>query len=601
MTDAPAVPKVRDIGSIALEALGKIDTVLAFELSVMNDHMKTMEQENALLKAENNTLKAKLLQQREDEADIYFYLHKKLDGNYEVISQLENEIESVKREKTTMEEQYNSDLAAKTEQFSKEKKDWSERMESAESTLHALELFQERKTALENTLDQLESQLTREKDQHRQQLMDIERKNIQEKERIKKEMLVKIKENKQNLLAMTEDQLHTTTKRTMMENDQMISELQYQSKETEKLLAKYKAIEAEVTQLRLQLKLNKETEVEMAKRTHFYQKLIKKLNERAQSDQIAAKNHQALLNQEDSSKADVNRANEAMISILNEKTTQLEKQLQALSSELTDTREQLEAARREKVQFLGEQDDTLRFLSTAIHDITHQLALTPTNKFTPKEWQAGDIIPARLDDLAPTDIKKVLQMLFGKLHAYQAKVVQICSAKSDTNRENLEKQFGVELPPISPPLTSSSGRDQLDILSELANRGDSVQSATRNEKNIYNDAGELRQRSIACQTLPCWTEFRRHGRQQNQSHPVSVCKKTSQTTKPYRNQRVNEKKLRISEWPEQFPVITNRREENTFDFSKVNGTLQNVLPPPRTLVKKRIFLPPAPQIHSQYS
>lgn len=35
---------------------------------------------------------------------------------------------------------------------------------------------------------------------------------------------------------MTEDQLHMTTKRTILENEQMSSELQYQSKQTEQLL-----------------------------------------------------------------------------------------------------------------------------------------------------------------------------------------------------------------------------------------------------------------------------------------------------------------------------------------------------------------------------
>ncbi|OQR82821.1 hypothetical protein ACHHYP_15466 [Achlya hypogyna] len=461
-----AVPKIRDIGTIALEALGKIDTVLAFELSVMNDHMKHLEHDNELLKAENNTLKAKLLQQREDEADIYFYLHKKLDANYEVITQLEGEIESVKAEKAVVEDQYHTEMAVQSEQFSKERKDWAERMESAEGTLQALELFQERKAALEETLEKLQATLAQEKEAHRLQLIEIERRNVQEKERIKKEMLIKIKENKQARCPW-----EAGADRTMMENDQMISELQYQSKETEKLLAKYKAIEAEVAQLRLQLKLNKETEIEMAKRTHFYQKLIKKLNERVQADQIAAQNHQAQLNHEDSSKDNVNRANEAMIAILNDKTTQLEVQLRALSSELADARGQLDAARLEKNRFLSEQDDTLRFLSTAIHDISHQIAVAGAAKLAPKEWQAGDVIPARLDELAPTDIKKVLQMLFGKLHTYQAKVVQICAVKTDKTREALEKQFGVELPPITPPI---GPRDQLDVLNELANRGDSM-------------------------------------------------------------------------------------------------------------------------------
>ena len=52
--------------------------------------------------------------------------------------------------------------------------------------------------------------------------------NVQEKENLKREMLMKIKETKQNLLSMTEDQLHITTKRHIMENENMVTELQYQ-------------------------------------------------------------------------------------------------------------------------------------------------------------------------------------------------------------------------------------------------------------------------------------------------------------------------------------------------------------------------------------
>mgnify|MGYP004102230907 CR=1 FL=1 len=56
----------------------------------------------------------------------------------------------------------------------------------------------------------------------------------QEKDRLKKEMLLKLRETKANLLKMTDNQLDTTTKRTIAENEQMSSELAWQSKETEK-------------------------------------------------------------------------------------------------------------------------------------------------------------------------------------------------------------------------------------------------------------------------------------------------------------------------------------------------------------------------------
>ena len=58
----------------------------------------------------------------------------------------------------------------------------------------------------------------------------------QEKDRLKTEMLYKLRETKANLLKMTDNQLDTTTKRTIAENEQMSSELAWQSKETEKLI-----------------------------------------------------------------------------------------------------------------------------------------------------------------------------------------------------------------------------------------------------------------------------------------------------------------------------------------------------------------------------
>ena len=45
---------------------------------------------------------------------------------------------------------------------------------------------------------------------------------------VEKEMLYKLRETKANLLKMTDNQLDTTTKRTIAENEQMSSELAWQ-------------------------------------------------------------------------------------------------------------------------------------------------------------------------------------------------------------------------------------------------------------------------------------------------------------------------------------------------------------------------------------
>lgn len=61
---------------------------------------------------------------------------------------------------------------------------------------------------------------------------------MQEKDKWKKEMERRLKETRAYMMKLTDNQLEMTTKRTIMENEQMSSELAYQSRQTEKLLSK---------------------------------------------------------------------------------------------------------------------------------------------------------------------------------------------------------------------------------------------------------------------------------------------------------------------------------------------------------------------------
>ena len=132
----------------------------------------------------------------------------------------------------------------------------SQQLGQAEACLANVQSFREKKEDLEKELEELNDALEEERRKHQEQSLEVERKNVQEKERLKKEMLVKIKETKQNLLSMTEDQLHTTTKRTIMENEQLVSELQYQSKEAEKLASRNASLGKENADLRLSLRVS---------------------------------------------------------------------------------------------------------------------------------------------------------------------------------------------------------------------------------------------------------------------------------------------------------------------------------------------------------
>ena len=139
--------------------------------------------------------------------------------------------------------------------------------------------------------DSLQAQLLAEKEQRaederkwREDAATAERHFVQEKDRWQKELQHQIKETKAQMMKLMDNQLDITTKRTIMENEQMHAELAYQSRQSEKIADRSKHIFAENAELRRQVELAKQTETELAKRGFVYQKTIKMLLTKAQEE-----------------------------------------------------------------------------------------------------------------------------------------------------------------------------------------------------------------------------------------------------------------------------------------------------------------------------
>ncbi len=76
--------------------------------------------------------------------------------------------------------------------------------------------FQQIKVNLENELDSYKNGLENEKKQRINDVNEKEREKIQATEKLRKDMLYKIKETKANLLALNDEQLQTTTRLTIL-------------------------------------------------------------------------------------------------------------------------------------------------------------------------------------------------------------------------------------------------------------------------------------------------------------------------------------------------------------------------------------------------
>ena len=70
------------------------------------------------------------------------------------------------------------------------------------------------------------------------EINELERAKIYAVKKLSEEMDYKVKETQANLMALNDEQLQTTTRLTILQNHQLTTELEYQSKQTEQLLAK---------------------------------------------------------------------------------------------------------------------------------------------------------------------------------------------------------------------------------------------------------------------------------------------------------------------------------------------------------------------------
>ena len=132
-----------------------------------------------------------------------------------------------------------------------------------------MDAFDKEKASILASIAQLTAQLAQEKKDRIMEGNDKDREKIYATERLRKEMLFQIKKTKANLLALNDEQLQTTTRLTILQNQQLTTELEHQSKQTELLIYKNNKMKTQIETLKRDIEIHKEVEKELAKRSHF--------------------------------------------------------------------------------------------------------------------------------------------------------------------------------------------------------------------------------------------------------------------------------------------------------------------------------------------
>lgn len=216
---------------------------------------------------------------------------------------------------------------------------------------HNDDTLEKKKEEINKMIQDLNDALEKEKDLHMTEVSDKEREKIQATESLKDDMEKKITETKANLKALNEEQLQTTTRLTILQNHQLTTELEYQSKQTEKLLNKNNKMQEQINSLKRDIDIHKTIEAEMAKKFHKFQKVINNLNQTAKKLegqlQVIQDKIKKQEQQEDAKTG--GRSNEELVNFL-------EMKLQDIEDQLQETQNNYDALQKEYVEFINRKE-----------------------------------------------------------------------------------------------------------------------------------------------------------------------------------------------------------------------------------------------------
>lgn len=345
-----------------------------YEKRLRAERLNTLEQMNERFVSDTLTLKEKLREKHDEHTEMLRYMEEK-------DKEKDSNLKTLEHEKKRTADDRNELVKEFDKLREKDNTHWELKVKQLEEKVHELQRkydetsdFRTEKSSILGKLEEARKALLEEKHVHATDVADLDRRNIAAKERLKKEMLRKIKETKLSLLAMTEDQLHTTTKRTIMENEQMTIELQYQSKETEKLLAQNAKLQAENTRMRRQIELHLDTETMLGTRTHYFQRTVKRLNE-----QIAFL-EEGQRSVDDSTQRSKGAEREAIVQLHDEIDRRKETQnlLQEAYNEADTLRSELREVLSSHESMTNLQDESVAFVWACLEDTRRTAGLEPT-------------------------------------------------------------------------------------------------------------------------------------------------------------------------------------------------------------------------------
>jgi hypothetical protein len=205
-----------------------INVIEELNIQVLQDTIKSLEETKLKLLLTIKELKEKLSQQKEDQADIYFYLNKKCDESFEIIAALEEQLSNEQSDREVAERLYENKIEEWKNNYTSMETKLTARITELENKVEMINHYGLTKDDMERNMANLMNQLEEERKQFRINAENMENKFLLEREKLRKTYELKYENMKKELEASIDGKISKKTQRTQIMNVVMRKELDTQ-------------------------------------------------------------------------------------------------------------------------------------------------------------------------------------------------------------------------------------------------------------------------------------------------------------------------------------------------------------------------------------
>lgn len=237
------------------------------------------------LELANQDYRSQYGQQTTDKKEIVTFLKKQLEQRADEIADLQDRLIGLQQAKDGEKDQYEVQLATLRTEMQEIKDQLTSENMVLGGKLASLEEFRVQKEDLMAKFAKMEEELDKQQKEHKEVIYNLERKAVVDKDRLKKEMVLRLNQVAAEFRKVSNKQMAETTKRTIRENVSINAQLAKMSDKTMELIQENDELRTKEKRMKLQIDMLEHNEKELAKKNSSNQKIIRMLAEKTKQQE----------------------------------------------------------------------------------------------------------------------------------------------------------------------------------------------------------------------------------------------------------------------------------------------------------------------------